>query len=72
VKAKVRRIVHRLDVNTLQEHDATQLEPNAIGHVELLLQEPLPFAPFARSRVLGSLILVDTATHKTSGAALLN
>ena len=72
VKAKVRRIVHRLDVNTLQEHDATQLEPNAIGHVELLLQEPLPVAPFARSRVLGSLILVDTATHKTSGAALLN
>ena len=72
VKAKVRRIVHRLDVNTLEEHDATQLEPNAIGHVELLLQEPLPVAPFARSRVLGALILVDTATHKTSGAVLLN
>jgi sulfate adenylyltransferase subunit 1 len=31
VKAKIKRIVHRLDVNTLQEHDATQLEPNAIG-----------------------------------------
>ncbi len=72
VKAKVRRIVHRLDVNTLEEHDATQLEPNAIGHVELLLQEPLPVAPFAGSRVLGALILVDTATHKTSGAVLLN
>ena len=72
VKAKVRRIVHRLDVNTLQEHDATQLEPNAIGHIELQLQEPLPCAPFARSRALGALILVDTATHKTSGAALLN
>ncbi len=72
VKAKVRRIVHRLDVNTLAEHDATQLEPNAIGHVELMLQEPLPVAPFARSRVLGALILVDTATHKTSGAILLN
>jgi len=72
VKAKIKRIVHRLDINTLQERDATQLEPNAIGYVELLLQEPLPVAPFARSRVLGSLILVDTATHKTSGAALLN
>jgi len=72
VKAKIKRIVHRLDINTLQERDATQLEPNAIGHVELLLQEPLPVAPFARSRVLGALILVDTATHKTSGAILLN
>jgi len=63
--------VHRLDINTLAEEDATQLEPNAIGHIELALQEPVPALPFSRSRVLGSLILVDTASHKTSGAALL-
>ena len=72
VKAKIKRIVHRLDINTLEEADATQLEPNAIGHVELLLQEPLPAAPYTRSRVLGALILVDTASHKTSGAVLVN
>ena len=72
VKAKVRRVLHRLDVNTLAEQGAEQLEPNAIGHVELLLQEPLPAAPFARARVLGSMILVDTASHKTAGAVLLN
>ena len=72
VKAKVRRIVHRLDINTLAEEDATQLDPNAIGHVELVLQEPVPAAPFAQARVLGSLILVDTASHKTAGAALVN
>ncbi len=72
VKARVKRIVHRLDVNTLEEADATQLEPNAIGHVELTLQEPLPTTAFTRSRVLGALILVDTASHKTSGAALVN
>ena len=61
VKAKVRRIVHRLDINTLEENDATQLEPNAIGHVELVLQEPLPVTAYTRSRLLGALILVDTA-----------
>ena len=71
VKAKVRRVVHRLDVNTLAEEDATQLPPNAIGHVELALQEPLAALPYARSRVLGALVLVDTATHKTSAAALI-
>jgi sulfate adenylyltransferase subunit 1 len=71
VKAKVQRIVHRLDMNTLAEVDADQLPPNAIGHVELALQEPLAVLPYARSRVLGSLVLVDTATHKTSGAALV-
>ncbi|OGB13126.1 MAG: sulfate adenylyltransferase [Burkholderiales bacterium RIFCSPHIGHO2_12_FULL_67_38] len=72
VKAKVSRIVHKLDINTLAEEDATQLEPNAIGHIELTLQEPLVTLPFAQSRALGSLVLVDTASHKTSGALLVN
>jgi sulfate adenylyltransferase subunit 1 len=72
VKAKVQRVVHRLDINTLAEENASQLEPNAIGHVDLLLQEPLPAAPFGQARVLGSLILVDTASHATAGAVLVN
>jgi len=72
VKAKVRRIVHQLDVHTLAEENATQLEPNAIGHIELSLQEPLATAPFAHSRTLGSLVLVDTTSHRTSGAVLVH
>ena len=71
VKAKVQRVVHRLNVNTLAEEEATELAPNAIGHVTLALQEPLVTLPYAQSRMLGSLVLVDTATHKTSGAVLV-
>ena len=72
VKAKVQRVVHRLNVNTLAEEEATELAPNAIGHVTLALQEPLLTLPFNESRILGALVLVDTATHKTSGAVLVN
>lgn len=71
IKAKVKRIVHSLDINTLEEHDAKEILPNAIGHIEVSLQEPIAALPYAQSRVLGSLILVDTASHKTSGALLL-
>eukprot|EP00611_Tribonema_gayanum_P028662 TRINITY_DN7444_c0_g1_i4.p1 TRINITY_DN7444_c0_g1~~TRINITY_DN7444_c0_g1_i4.p1 ORF type:complete len:436 (-),score=165.70 TRINITY_DN7444_c0_g1_i4:148-1455(-) len=71
VKAKIKRIVHRLDIHTLAEEAASQLEPNAIGHIELALQEPLATLPFERSRTLGSLVLVDTASHRTSGALLV-
>jgi sulfate adenylyltransferase subunit 1 len=71
VKTKVKRIIHKLDVNTLAEEDADHLEPNGIGHVELALQEPLATLPYARSRALGALVLVDTASHKTSGAVLV-
>jgi sulfate adenylyltransferase subunit 1 len=72
VKAKVTRIVHSLDVNSLNEAPASEILPNSIGHIELALQEPIPTLPYSRGRQLGALILVDTATHKTSGAVLLN
>ena len=72
VKARVKRIVHRLDINTLAEENADTLPANSIGHVELTLQEGIAARPFAESRVLGALVLVDTASHKTAGAALIN
>ena len=71
VKARVQRIVHGLDIHTLTEHSASELAPNAIGHVELQLQSPLPVAPYTRSRQLGAMILVDTASNRTAGAVLL-
>ena len=71
VKAKIKRIVNHININTLESHDATQLDVNAIGVVELALLEPIAALPYKQSRALGSLILVDTASHKTSGAALV-
>ena len=72
VKAKVQRIVHRLNIHTLAEEEATKLPANAVGQVTLAFQEPLIAMPFKQSRVLGALILVDTASHKTSGAVMVN
>lgn len=71
VKAKVRRVDHRLNINTLAQEEAQQLEANAIGQVELQLQEAIPAAPFTTARQLGSLILVDTASNATAGAVLV-
>jgi sulfate adenylyltransferase subunit 1 len=72
VKARVKRVVHRLDINTLAEENAESLPANSIGHVELLLQEGIAARPFTQSRVMGALVLVDTASHKTAGAVLVN
>jgi len=71
VKARVKRVVHRLEINTLVEESADTLPANSIGHIELLLQEPIAAMAFAQSRVLGSMVLVDTATHRTAGAVLV-
>ncbi|MFT3717093.1 sulfate adenylyltransferase subunit 1 [Pseudorhodoferax sp.] len=71
VKAKVRRIVHQIDIQTLEEHDATQLPANAIGEVELVLQDAIATLPYRQSRTLGALVLVDQASHKTAAAVLV-
>ncbi len=72
VKARIKRIVHRLDIDTLTRSATNQLDTNAIGEVELSLQESIATLPFSRSRTLGSLVLIDTASHKTAAAVLIN
>jgi sulfate adenylyltransferase subunit 1 len=71
VKAKVSRIIDRVDIHTLESLAASELPPNAIGHVQLSFQQPLITLPYSRSRVLGSMVLVDTASHKTSAAVMV-
>jgi sulfate adenylyltransferase subunit 1 len=71
VKAKVQRIVQRFDIHSLAGLEATALQANEIGIVELALQQPIAALPYAQSKALGAMILVDTASHKTSGAVLV-
>ena len=71
VQARLRAVHHRLDIHTLARDEATQLNVNDIGEVEFELQQPLPLLPYAHSRVGGALIVVDPASHRTSGALLV-
>jgi sulfate adenylyltransferase subunit 1 len=71
VQARIARIGHRLDIHTLAPTDAHELGVNDIGHVVVELQQPLPLEPYAASRVGGALIVVDPASHRTSGALLV-
>jgi sulfate adenylyltransferase subunit 1 len=70
-QARIRQIAHRLDISTLQPHDAQQLAVNEIGLVTVDVQQPLPLTPYRSNRVGGALIVVDPATHRTSGALLV-
>ncbi|MBL8288287.1 MAG: sulfate adenylyltransferase [Rubrivivax sp.] len=72
VPARIERIEHRLDIRTLQRQAAGELGVNQIGRVTVRLQQPLPLSPYAASRVGGALIVVDPASHRTSGALLVD
>lgn len=72
VQGRIATIEHRLDIDTLESADARQLGVNDIGRVTVETAEPLPLAAFARSPEGGALIVVDPATHRTSGALLVD
>jgi bifunctional enzyme CysN/CysC len=72
VKAIVRDLHYRLDVNTLhRDEGATQLGLNEIGRVSLRLTQPVFCDPYTRNRMTGGLILIDEATNATVGAAVI-
>jgi len=72
VKAIVRDLQYRLDVNTLhRDESATELGLNEIGRVTLRVTQPLFCDPYSRNRMTGGLILIDEATSGTVGAAMI-
>ena len=72
VQARISAIDSVLDINTLQPQDAHELPVNAIGRVQMEVQHELPVEPFADNRLGGALIVVDPASHRTSGALLVD
>ncbi|MDX6389489.1 MAG: bifunctional enzyme CysN/CysC [Streptosporangiaceae bacterium] len=72
VKAIVRDLHYRLDVNTLhRDETADNLGLNEIGRVSLRLTQPLFCDSYTRNRQTGGLILIDEATNATVGAAMI-
>jgi bifunctional enzyme CysN/CysC len=72
VKAIVRDLQYRLDVNTLHRDETVpQLTLNEIGRVTLRLTQPVFCDPYSRNRMTGGLILIDEATNATVGAAMI-
>jgi bifunctional enzyme CysN/CysC len=72
VRAMVKELAYRLDVNTLhRDPGAGELGLNDIGRVRLRTTQPLFVDDYARNRVTGRFILLDEATNTTVGAGML-
>jgi sulfate adenylyltransferase subunit 1 len=71
VQARIAAIESKLDIHTLDTHEAHELAVNEIGHVVIETQQPLPVEAYASNRIGGSLIIVDPASNRTSGALLV-
>ncbi|MGZ4622506.1 MAG: sulfate adenylyltransferase subunit 1 [Blastococcus sp.] len=73
VRAVVKELQYRLDVNTLhRDTEAPSLGLNDIGRIRLRTTQPLFVDDYARNRVTGRFILIDEATNSTVGAGMLS
>lgn len=71
VGATVTEIKYKVDVNTFERLAAKLVAVNEIAHVNVALDRPIPFAPFAESSDLGGFVLIDRATNLTTAAGML-
>jgi bifunctional enzyme CysN/CysC len=72
VTATIAPLKHKINVNTLEQLAARQLELNEIGRVNLSLDRPLAFDPYEHNRDTGGFILIDRMSYDTVGAGLIH
>ncbi len=71
VSGSISIIHHRIDVNTLEHHDANQLNLNEIGSCTVSLTAPIVFDPYKLSKGTGSFIVIDRLSNVTVGAGMI-
>jgi sulfate adenylyltransferase large subunit len=70
-QARIRKIRHRIDIDTLEQQPAAELELNGLGVVSVEAQRPLFFDPYRTNRATGSFILIDPISNETLGAGMI-
>jgi sulfate adenylyltransferase subunit 1 len=71
VRARVKQLRYRIDVNTLERSPAASLELNDIAAVDLQTTVPLYFDPYSENRTTGSFIVIDPTSNATVAAGII-
>jgi sulfate adenylyltransferase large subunit len=71
VRVQATKIRSRIDVNTMERPQASQLGLNDIGIVEFEATRNLAFDLYSQNRNSGSFILIDPLTNATVGAGMI-
>jgi sulfate adenylyltransferase large subunit len=71
VKAEIKSIRHRVNIQTFEREKVTNLELNAIGVVEIETARPLFFDAYTEDRSTGAIIIIDPSNNLTVGAGMI-
>jgi sulfate adenylyltransferase subunit 1 len=70
-KAKIGSIAYKIDVNTLEQLDASELKMNDIARMTFRLAQPLMVDSYSVNRATGAFIVIDESTNNTVGAGMI-
>jgi bifunctional enzyme CysN/CysC len=70
--AVISALKYRVAIDTMEHQAAATLEANEIGFVNLSLDRPLVCEAYRNNRELGSFILIDTISHRTAAAGMID
>jgi sulfate adenylyltransferase subunit 1 len=67
----IQDINFKIDVNTLEQHEAVHLELNEIGVCNIKLTQSVAFDSYQQNRATGSFIVIDRLTNATVAAGMI-
>lgn len=70
-RVRIDGIRYKVDVNTMEQSDATGLALNEIGRVVLTTGKPLFFDAYSKNKSCGAFILIDPITNNTSAVGMI-
>ncbi len=71
VSGSISTINHRIDVNTLEHHQATDLKLNEIGSCTVSVNAPVVFDAYKQNKGTGAFIIIDRLSNVTVGAGMI-
>ncbi|MFZ4503401.1 MAG: sulfate adenylyltransferase subunit CysN [Methylovulum sp.] len=71
VTGSISFIDHRIDVNTLEFHDASELKLNEIALCTVAVNAPVVFDSYQENRNTGAFIIIDRLSNGTVGAGMI-
>ena len=71
VSGSIALIHYRIDVNTLEHHDAVQLQLNEIASCTVTVNAPVVFDAYKVNKSTGAFIIIDRLTNSTVGAGMI-
>ena len=71
-RGRVEKVLHQVEINSLETRQVDALPLNGIGRIELTFDEPMVLDSYQQNPVTGGMIFIDRLSNVTVGAGMIH